>query len=43
MIAGRTFRPRNSPPGGDPVMVLNEHLRARIFGAPEPPSDARSW
>ena len=36
LIAGRTFRSEeDSPPGGDPVMVLNEQLARAFFGAPD--------
>ena len=36
LIAGRTFRSEeDSPPGGDPVMVLNERLARAFFGAPD--------
>src|SRR5688572_1491193 len=36
LIAGRTFRSEeDSPPGGDPVMVLNEPLARAFFGAPD--------
>ena len=36
LVAGRTFRSEeDSPPGGDPVMVLNEQLARAFFGAPD--------
>lgn len=36
VIAGRTFRSEeDSPPGGDPVMVLNEKLARALLGAPD--------